>query len=488
MTDHNSAGDTAGGAGRTGDERRWRLVYNPEGDVADVVAYGAAVAEGRIAGKYQLSNTAVPDTIIVQGATRPGIIAGADVRIDRDAAGAQGIDLAQAARQGRNSARAVGTIQLAELMATASRNLEAAEVEPDDPAVILYTSGTTGNPKGVTLTHRNFHYQCNTVVKSLIPFTHEDRTIGVLPFYHVYGLSNALVATMNFGAAIVLIAQYSPQNLLSAIAENKATIMPAIPSMYQHLLTIARSRKTSIPKSLKFCVSGGAPLPLSVLREFMEVFDTRIVEGYGLTETTSSVCCNGVRGEFKEGSIGPPADGVAMTVFDDDGNELPIGEVGEIVIRSDTVSPGYWNNDEATLAAFGDGGWFHTGDLGYRDEDGYFFITDRKKDLIIRGGFNISPREVEEVIVLHPKVAEAAVVAATDKRGQETVKAFVVLHDGETMDEREVVEHCEANMAPYKRPKVVEFVDTLPKSATGKILRRELRGEAVDRRLVEREG
>jgi long-chain acyl-CoA synthetase len=257
--------------------------------------------------------------------------------------------------------------------------------------------------------------------------------------------------------------------------------------MYQHLLTIARSRKASIPKSLKFCVSGGAPLPLSVLREFAEVFDTRIVEGYGLTETTSSVCCNGVQGEYKEGSIGPPAQGVEMAIFDDEDNELPVGEVGEIVIRSDTVSPGYWNNAEATGEAFSDGGWFHTGDLGYKDEGGYFFITDRKKDLIIRGGFNISPREVEEVIMLHPKIAEAAVIAAEDKRGQETVKAFVVLHEGESMGERDIVEHCEANMAPYKRPKVVEFVDSLPKSATGKILRRELRGEAVDRRLVEKE-
>jgi long-chain acyl-CoA synthetase len=468
-------------------QKKWRLIYNPNGAVADVVAYGAAVAEGRIAGKYQLSNTLVPDTLIVQRATKPGIIAGADVRIDRDTAEKQGIELAQAPRQGRNSAQAVGTIQLSELMAQSSRKFEAPAVEPDDPAVILYTSGTTGNPKGVTLTHRNFHYQCNTVVKSLIPFTHEDRAIGVLPFYHVYGLSNAMVAAMNYGACLVLIAQYSPQNLLTAIAENQATIMPAIPSMYQHLLTIARSRKASIPKSLKFCVSGGAPLPLSVLREFAEVFDTRIVEGYGLTETTSSVCCNGVQGEYKEGSIGPPAQGVEMAIFDDEDNELPVGEVGEIVIRSDTVSPGYWNNAEATGEAFSDGGWFHTGDLGYKDEGGYFFITDRKKDLIIRGGFNISPREVEEVIMLHPKIAEAAVIAAEDKRGQETVKAFVVLHEGESMGERDIVEHCEANMAPYKRPKVVEFVDSLPKSATGKILRRELRGEAVDRRLVEKE-
>ena len=468
------------------EQRTWRLIYNPEGDAADVVAYGAAVAEGRIAGKYQLSTTAVPDTLIVQKSTCRGIIAGADVKIDRDQATGEGIQLARAARQGRNSARAVGTLQLSELMAKSSRTFESVDVEPDSPAVILYTSGTTGNPKGVTLTHRNFHFQCNTVARSLIPFTHEDLAVGVLPLYHVYGLANALVACMNFGGCFVLVPQYSPQNLLHAITENNATIMPAIPSMYQHLLTIARARKTSMPKSLRFCVSGGAPLPLSVLREFMEVFDTNIVEGYGLTETTSSVCANGRDGVFKEGSIGPVADGVEMTIFDDNDRELPVGETGEIVIRSATVTPGYWNNPEATAEAINADGWFHTGDLGYRDEDGFFFITDRKKDLIIRGGFNISPRAVEEVIMMHPDVADAAVIGVPGKRGEETVVAYVVVREGRALTERDIVDHCSENMAPYQRPRSVIFVDSLPKSATGKVLRTELRGEAVDRRLVER--
>jgi long-chain acyl-CoA synthetase len=311
--------------------------------------------------------------------------------------------------------------------------------------------------------------------------------VGVLPLYHVYGLANSLIASVNNGACFVMIPQYSPQALLDTIASEKTTIMPAIPSMYQHLLMIARARKTNMPKSLKFCVSGGAPLPLAVLREFMEVFETQIIEGYGLTETTSSVCCNGVGGEFKEGSIGPPAKGVEMKVVGENDTDLPDGEVGEIVIRSNTVSPGYWNNNEATAEAFSEDRWFHTGDLGYRDKDGFFFITDRKKDLIIRGGFNISPREVEEVLMLHEKIADAAVIAANDKRGDEYVKAFVVLEEGAEMGQADVIDHCAANIAPYKQPKAVEFVDTLPKSATGKVLRNELRGEAVDRRLVERE-
>lgn len=467
--------------------KTFRLIYNPEGDATDVVAYGAAVAEGRIAGKYQLSTTSVPDTLIVQASKVKGIIAGADVRIDRDAATKQGIQLAKAARQGRNGARAVGTLQLSDVMNKGSRTFETREVEPDDPAVILYTSGTTGNPKGVTLTHRNFWFQRSTVVTSILTFEPEDKVVGVLPLYHVYGLANGLVPTMSHGACMVMIAQYSPQTLLDTIADTKATIMPAIPSMYQHLLAIARARKTTMPKSLRSCVSGGAPLPLKVLQDFREVFDTQIVEGYGLTETTSSVCANGRTGTLKEGSIGPVAEGVEMAVFDDNDNPLADGEVGEIVIRSDTVSPGYWNNPEATAEAINSEGWFHTGDLGYRDEDGFYFITDRKKDLIIRGGFNISPREVEEVILLHPKIADTAVVAAPDKHDQEMVKAFVVLHEGEEMTEREVMDHCVDTMAPYKRPKAVTFVDTLPKSATGKVLRTELRGEAEDRRLVTRD-
>lgn len=464
----------------------WRLIVHPEGDTADIIAHGAAVAEGRIAGKYQLSTTVVPDTVIVQRSTSRGIIAGADVRVDRDAAQGAGIEVAQAPRQGRNSARAIGTVPLSEIMAKGSRKFTAVPTGDDDPAVILYTSGTTGNPKGVTLTHRNFHFQCTTIVNSIIPFTPDDNVVGVLPLYHVYGLSNGLVATLLFGASFVMVPQYSPQALLDSIAESNATIMPAIPSMYQHLLTIAKARPAKMPRSLRYCVSGGAPLPLHVLREFSKVFGAEISEGYGLTETTSSVCCN-VSGEgYKESSIGKAAKGVEMKVFDDAGAEMSQGEVGEIVIRSATVSPGYWNNEEATRAQFTEDGWFRTGDLGYVDEDGVFFITDRKKDLIIRGGFNISPREVEEVIMSHPLVQEAAVIAAKDKRGEDTVKAFVVPAAGAELTERDIADHCTDNMAPYKRPRIVEFVSTLPKSATGKVLRTELRGEAVDRRLVKK--
>ncbi|MFW5826706.1 MAG: AMP-binding protein [Alkalispirochaeta sp.] len=464
----------------------WRLIYNPQGDPVDVVAYGAAVAEGRIAGKYQLSNTRVPNTVIIQRSTTPGVIAGADVKVDRQAAKEAGISIARTQRQGRNSARTVGTINLSELMTRSSKSFEAAEVEPDSPAVVLYTSGTTGNPKGVTLTHRNFHFQLSTVVPSLVDFKPSDRVIGVLPMYHVFGLANSMVAAIHNGATICLVPQYSPANLLSAINEYQGTILPAVPSMYQHLLAIARARKAQVPDSLRMCVSGGAALPLAVVRQFAETFGAQILEGYGLTETVSSVSVNGKDGQMKEGSIGRPADGVEMQIVDDAGAPVAPGASGEIAIRSTTVFQGYWNNADATAEVMRDG-WFLTGDLGYQDEDGFFFITDRKKDIIITGGYNVSPREIEEVLMTIPQVADAAVVGMPGRKDQsETITAFVVLYEGEELSHREIMEYCDRELATYKRPKVVNFVETLPKNATGKVLRNELRGEAVDRRLVER--
>jgi long-chain acyl-CoA synthetase len=476
----------------------WRLIYNPEGDVADIVAYGASVAEGRIAGKYQLSNTVVPDTLIIQRSREKGIIAGADVGVEKELAATWNISIARMARQGRNGAKAIGTIQLSDLTSKASSKFKAVEVDPDEPAVLIYTSGTTGNPKGAMVTHRNFNFQCATIVKSLIDFTHEDRVIGVLPLYHIYGLANAMIVTVHYGACLILMPQYSPQSLLETIEKHQASMMPAIPSMYQLLLGLARikSRQVKIPKCLKHCISGGAPLPLAVLKDFSEVFSTKIMEGYGLTESTSSVCANGVDGVFKEGSIGQPGDGVEMKVVGEDGTEVPDGTEGEIAIRSATIFKGYWNNPDATSQVLNADGWFFTGDLGHRDAEGYYFITDRKKDIIISHGYNISPREVEEVLAEHPKVIEAAVVNLASSKGEESVTAFVVpKYSGpdntpgspdEAPTHRELQEFCELHLAPYKRPRSYVIVESLPKSATGKVLRKELRGEAVDRRLIER--
>lgn len=465
---------------------KWRLVFNPDGDAADMVAYASALVEGRIAGKYMLSTEKLPNTIVVQGVKQKGILAGADVDINKDTAKKYNITVANYPRSGRGGPRPVGTVNLSDLLKTSSRKFNAVETEPDAPAVLLYTSGTTGRPKGVTLTHRNFAQQCLNVSK-VLPLTESDTIVLVLPLFHVYGLSNGLISGIYFGTKMTLVPQYSPAKLLEAVETTKATVLIAVPTMYMHVLQAARTRKTSIPKSLRLCVSGGAPLPLTTLREFEEAFQTRIAEGYGLTETTSSVCLNKSGEAFKPGSIGPAAEGVEMRVVDDNGKEVPDGEEGEIVIRSGVVTPGYWNNPEATAETIRDG-WLHTGDLGYRDSDGFFFITDRKKDLIIRGGFNISPREIEELLFSHPKVRDAAVIAVQDKREREAVKAFVVMEDGETATEREILDYCSENLAEYKVPKIVEFRDSLPKSATGKILRKELREGYHDDRLLEKTG
>jgi long-chain acyl-CoA synthetase len=464
----------------------WRVIFNPEGDAADVIAYATGLAEGRIAGKYMLSGGSLPDTVVIQGVRKKGIIAGADINVDQEVAEKEGIEVARQPRSGRSGTDPVDTISLAEVMTKASDSFKAVEVDMDQPAVILYTSGTTGKPKGVTLSHNNFYYQCSEVVTSVMDMRSEDRVVMVLPLFHVYGLSNGLVSAIYNAASMVLVSHYSPKNLLAAIEDHDASILIAIPSMYQHLLQSARIRKQSLPTSLRGCLSGGAPLAVATIQEFEQLFKTRINEGYGLTETTSAVSLNPSGDGYKEGSIGPPAFGVTMGIMDEEGNLLEDNQEGEIVIKSRVVTRGYWNNQEATDESIYDG-WFHSGDLGYRDDDGYYFITDRKKDLIIRGGFNISPREVEETLATHPSVHEAAVVAVEDRREREAVKAFIVLKEGTTATNGELAEFCGANLAPYKVPKIFEFVDALPKSATGKILRRELRGDASDERLIEKE-
>jgi long-chain acyl-CoA synthetase len=461
-----------------------RLIYNPDGDAADILAYPSALVEGRLAGKYLLSREKLPDTVVVQGVKRKGILAGADVRVDKESAKDHDIEVASYPRSGRGGAKQADTVSLKELMIKSSSKFEAEDVDLDATAVLLYTSGTTGKPKGVMLTHKNFLGEFEWVEEAF-PLYPEDIIVGVLPLYHVYAMADVLVPAIYFGCSVSLIPQYSPTELLRNVSEVKATVLIAIPSMYIHLLQISKSRKTSIPKSLRSCVSGGAPLPMKVIKDFEEVFQTKINEGYGLTETTSAVGLNASGEGFRAGSIGIPYPSVKMKIFDDDDNELPPGETGEIVIKGDMVSKGYYNNPEETAEAMRNG-WFHTGDMGYRDEEGYIFITDRKKDIIIRGGFNISPREIEEILFTHPKVRDAAVLGVTDKSMRETVKAFVILEEGESAEQKEIIDFCKEHLSPYKVPKFVEFRESLPKSATGKVLKKELKDGYKDERLLEK--
>ena len=465
---------------------KWRLVYNPDGDAADILAYPSALVEGRLAGKYLLSREKIPDTVVVQGVNKKGILAGADVRVDKQSAKDHDIDVASYPRSGRGGAKQAGTVSLKDLMIKSSSKFSAEKVDLDDTAVLLYTSGTTGNPKGVMLTHFNLLGEFEWV-EDAFPLYPDDVIVGVLPMYHVYAMADVLVPSVYFGCTLSLIPQYSPTELLKNMSEVKATVLIAIPSMYIHLLQISKSRKTSIPKSLRSCISGGAPLPLTTIREFKEVFQTELSEGYGLTETTSAVCINTTGEGYRPGSIGLPSSFVEIKIFDEDGNELGPEETGEIVIKGAMISKGYYNNPEETAESMRNG-WFHSGDLGYKDEEGYIFITDRKKDIIIRGGFNISPREVEEVLFTHPKVHDAAVIGVPDKSKRETVKAFVVLEEGKTADPKELVEFCREHLSPYKLPKFIEFRESLPKSATGKVLKKELRDGYRDERLLEKNG
>ena len=464
---------------------KWRLIFNPDGDAADLLAYPSSIVEGRIAGKYLLSSDNLPDTIVVQGIKKIGILAGADVRVDREAAQKNKIDIAKYPRSGRGGAKTADTVSFKELMLKSSKKFSAEDVDPDEPAVLLYTSGTTGKPKGVKLSTNNFLAECK-VVEHVFPIVPEDCIAAVLPLFHVMAIADELVPFIYFGCALSLIPQYSPSELLKNISSINVTVLIAIPSMYMHLLQIAKARKTSIPESLRSCISGGAPLPLKVIKEFEKTFKTTISEGYGLTESTSCVCLNTSGEGYKTGSIGPAAPGVEMKIFDADDRELEPEEVGEIVIRGDVITKGYYNSPDQTAEAMRSG-WFHTGDLGHMDGDGYFFITDRKKDLIIRGGFNISPREVEEVLYTHEKVMDTAVIGAPDKSQREAVKAFVVLKEGESSSAKEIVDFCKEHLSPYKVPKFVEFVDSLPKSATGKVLRKELREGYKDERLIEKD-
>ena len=344
----------------------------------------------------------------------------------------------------------------------------------DDTAVIVYTSGTTGKPKGAELTHFQLYMNC-TVAGELFGFRDDDIGVGVLPLFHVFGLSSVLNVNVRFGGTLVLIPRFEPSAVIDAIARHRCTIFAGVPTMYIGLLQADISGRDL--SALRVGVSGGAAIPGEVIRAFEEKFSgVVILEGYGLSETASTTTFNFSAEERKVLSIGKPIWGVDVRVVGKDGKPLPPGpgNVGEIVIRGHNVMKGYYGNPEATEEAFAEG-WFHTGDLAYSDDDGYLFIVDRKKDLIIRGGYNVYPREIEEVLFAHPAVAEAAVVGKPDERLGEEVAAFVVPKPGATVTPGEVAAYCKERMAAYKYPRDVQIVDDLPKGSTGKVLKNELR-------------
>jgi long-chain acyl-CoA synthetase len=359
------------------------------------------------------------------------------------------------------------------LVAEHEPDTEMAERSGDDTAVILYTSGTTGKPKGAELTHANLLRNSKGVSEKLGEMGGEDVLLGALPLFHSFGQTCCMNSAVSVGATVTLLPRFDPEEALEIIDRDKVTIFQGVPTMYNAMLH-CESAENADCSSLRTCMSGGAAMPAELMRAFEEKFGCIILEGYGLSETSPVASFNHPDKERKPGSIGTPIEGVEMQVWDDDGNEVDQGEVGEIVIRGHNIMKGYWNRDEANKEAITDEGWFRTGDMAKMDEDGYFFIVDRKKDLIIRGGYNVYPREIEEVLYEHPAIQEAAVVGVPHDELGEEVGAAVVLKQGESVEADELKSYVKEQVAAYKYPRQVWFVDDLPKGPTGKILKREI--------------
>jgi len=349
--------------------------------------------------------------------------------------------------------------------------------EDDDTAVILYTSGTTGRPKGAELTHANLARNAAVAATTLFSLEPDDVIMGCLPLFHSFGQTCGLNAAVGSGASLTLLPRFDPGEVLKTIQRDRVTVFEGVPTMYIALLNHPERHRFDT-SSLRVCVSGGAALPVEVLRGFEEAFGCVILEGYGLSETSPVASFNHPNRERKPGSIGTPIEGVEMRVVDSEGGDAPAGEVGEIAIRGHNVMKGYWQREDATREAIPDG-WFRTGDLARQDDDGYFFIVDRKKDLIIRGGYNVYPREVEEVLYEHPAVAEAAVIGIPHPTHGEEVAAAVVLKEGAQATPDDLRAFVKERVAAYKYPRHVWLEAGLPKTATGKILRREVRAPAV---------
>jgi long-chain acyl-CoA synthetase len=385
-------------------------------------------------------------------------------------------DFAEAAHAGSDQAHAdcllVEPGDFEALLGRSEETPEIVEREAGDTAVILYTSGTTGSPKGAELTHDNLRRNAEIGVE-LFSLGEDSVTLGALPLFHSFGQTCGLNATIRAGGCLTLIPRFDPGRALELIERDRVSVFEGVPTMYAALLGHPE-RERYDASTLQVCVSGGAAMPVEVMRNFEQVFGCKILEGYGLSETSPIASFNHPERERKPGSIGTPVAGVEMRVVGEDGSELPRGEVGEIVIRGHNLMKGYWKRPEATREAIRADGWFRTGDLARIDADGYFFIVDRKKDMIIRGGYNVYPREIEEVLYEHPAVREAAVIGIPHAELGEEVGAAVALAPGATAGEKDLRDHVKQQLAAYKYPRRVWIVDELPKGPTGKILRREI--------------
>jgi len=362
---------------------------------------------------------------------------------------------------------------LAGPLADVTPQMSWADAAADDDAVILYTSGTTGTPKGAQLTHGGLGRNARLTAETLLNNHPDDVIMGCLPLFHVFGLTCGLNASVTAAGTMTLLPRFDPGKALEIIERDKVTIFEGVPTMYAAMLHHPAA-DPSHAASLRLCVSGGAAMPVEILRGFEEKFGCIILEGYGLSETSPVASFNHPDKVRKPGSIGTPVEGVEMRLVGNDGADVPAGEVGEIAIRGHNVMKGYWGRPEATAEAIPDG-WFRTGDLARVDEDGYYYIVDRKKEMIIRGGYNVYPREIEEVLHEHPAVAEVAVIGIPHPELGEEVAAAVALKPGGEATPEELRAFAKQRVAAYKYPRHVWLVTELPKGPTGKILRRAVR-------------
>jgi long-chain acyl-CoA synthetase len=351
--------------------------------------------------------------------------------------------------------------------------------EPEDVVIFQYTGGTTGTPKAAMLTHRNLVSNAAQMQAWFVTAeAGKEKVLGALPFFHVYGMTVAMLFGLSTGAEVIITPDPRNTNLvLEIIQHERVSIYPGVPTMYVALNNHPKVRKYNL-RSVKACLSGGAALPVAVAQRFMEITGGRLVEGYGMTEASPVVTANPINGQARVGSIGLPLPNteVAIVALDPDANgryqPVSVGQEGELVVRGPQVMKGYWNRPEDSAMTVTTEGWLHTGDIARMDEDGYFYIVDRKKDLIIASGYNVVPREIEEVLFMHPAVVEATVAGIPDPRRGETVKAYVVLKEGMPCTETDIRNFCKQNLAPYKVPTLVEFRKDLPKSQVGKVIRR----------------
>ncbi|MFD2371530.1 long-chain-fatty-acid--CoA ligase [Brevibacillus sp. GCM10020057] len=362
-------------------------------------------------------------------------------------------------------------LTIPQLIAERETEFARPERHEDDLAVILYTSGTTGQPKGAMLSHRNMDSNAEAM-GVLFELEPDDRVVAVLPMFHVFCMTVCLNGPIRAGATVLIAQRFHPAEVIALIREQKASCFAGVPTMYNYMLQTPDAARRDFA-TIRVCCSGGASMPVELLHKFEDKFGVKIMEGYGLSEAAPATLFNPIRGTRKPGSVGIDLPGVSNKVVDPEGNEVPRGEVGELIVKGPNVMLGYLGLPEETKATLKDG-WLYTGDLARMDEDGYVYIVDRKKDMILVDGYNVYPREVEEVLYQHPAIIEAAVIGVPDEVHGEAVKAFVALKEV-AVSQEEIVAFCSDKLAKYKIPRQVEFVKELPKNSTGKILRRSLR-------------